>query len=33
MTDFQNFLDDKDIMWHMFPLKNVTDNAAMKKVG
>ncbi|GIL66452.1 hypothetical protein Vafri_19966 [Volvox africanus] len=31
MTEFLSFLDEKDIMWHMYPLKNVTDNAAMHK--
>ncbi|EFJ43237.1 hypothetical protein VOLCADRAFT_106870 [Volvox carteri f. nagariensis] len=29
MMDFLNFLDDKDVTWHMYPLKNVTDKSAM----
>lgn len=33
VEDFKDFLDERDIMWHMYPLDNITDNAAMRKVG
>ncbi|PNH04715.1 hypothetical protein TSOC_009096, partial [Tetrabaena socialis] len=32
-TDFLQFLAERDILWELFPLSNVTDNSAAHKEG
>lgn len=31
LLDFHEFLEDKDITWELFPLKNVTDTSKVSR--